>query len=242
MYSGARGSFRNLHPTDKKSTIDWTDVLNEEAVWHDYEDFKQWFESISNNGASLTIPSGAEFDRFRLELNFIREQAAHLYFGELPDVDGINERLQRVCLEIDSQAVAGTRLPALLAKGTDFLSRLSGALLAEFSAFAASQLGAIDEGTSKLSRCEGVYRDERYDSSSLSRYERIFRGEIPVLYENELLEDPAIQRCYDFFVGRPKARYCSDACRFNTFQITKQYKDPGYLAEKQRRYRKKLQS
>jgi hypothetical protein len=70
-------------------------------------------------------------------------------------------------------------------------------------------------------------------------YEKRWRQEIELLNEHGQTKAPELERCPDLFVASPKARFCSDACRFTTFQIAKHVKTPGYHAEKQKRYRKK---
>lgn len=220
---------------DSEKPLDWREILNEEATWHDYGDFATWFSRVAGR---LPIPSEAQFAKFRSELNFIREEASRIYFNQEPDASGINKRLSLYSLEIDTSATSGTRLPSLLAvakPGDEILDRLFGALLVGFAQFVAD----YQSGGPGLCRCEGVFRDARMSADSLTAPEKRYRQEIALLEEVSLLEDPSIQRCADFFVGRSKARFCSDTCRFMTFQISKQLKDPGYLAEKQRRYRSK---
>lgn len=93
-------------------------------------------------------------------------------------------------------------------------------------------------------RCEGLFRNQKADQISTvsgvnNATEELWRKEIPLIVEQRLEQTPEIQRCADLFVTRSRSKYCSDACRFATFQIAKQLKDPQYLAEKQRRYRQK---
>ncbi len=218
------------------AALDWREILNEEACWQSYDDFRVWFTQVAPN---LDVPGEADYDMFCCDLDFIRMQASHIYFGRKPETMAINERLKKVVLGIDLVATDGTRLPSLLARTSSdgaILERLSGALLVGFAQFVAD----YQKGGDGLCRCEGVFRDSRMSGSQLDESEKRYRQEISLLAEQQLLEDPSIQRCADFFVGRSKARFCSDACRFMTFQISKQLKDPKYLAEKQRRYRSKL--
>lgn len=220
---------------DAEKPLDWREILNEEAVWHDYADFVVWFRQVA---PSLPVPEEARYSKFCSDLEFIRAQAALIYFDQKPDVNSINKRMKTYALEIDIEATAETRLPSLLAvakEGDEILDRLFGSLLVGFAQFVAD----YQNGGPGLCRCEGVFRDARMSEVPLADFEKRYRQELLLLEEKSLLEDPGIQRCADFFVGRTKARFCSDACRFMTFQISKQLKDPSYLAEKQRRYRSK---
>ncbi|MDZ4834358.1 MAG: hypothetical protein SGJ27_11330 [Candidatus Melainabacteria bacterium] len=240
MAGRAKVSTKNAadKPSDPKEPVrplDWRDILNEEAAWHDYGDFSEWFRQIA---PGLNIPNTTQFEQFRSSLDFIREQASCIYFGLEPATGALNAKLNLISLEIDLAATAETRLPSLLAvakNDDDILERLAGALIVGFAQFVAD----YQKGGPGLCRCEGVFRDARLSEEHLSESEKRYRREIALLEEKRLLEDPLIQRCADFFVGRSKARFCSDACRFMTFQISKQLKEPGYLAEKQRRYRTK---
>jgi hypothetical protein len=216
--------------------LDWREILNEEACWRGYSDFRVWFKRVAPN---LDVPGNADYDMLCGDLDFIRTQASQIYFGRKPDAMAINERLKNVVLGLDLDATDGTRLPSLLARASSngaILERLFGALLVGFAQFVAD----YQKGGDGLCRCEGVFRDSQMTGRQLDESEKRYRQEISLLAEQQLLEDPSIQRCADFFVGRSKARFCSDACRFMTFQISKQLKDPKYLAEKQRRYRSKL--
>ncbi len=113
--------------------------------------------------------------------------------------------------------------------------------------FAIELADFLDSGSKTfVQRCEGLFRDLNASSLSLApeiddNIEELWRKEIPVLLEKSLENNKEIQRCADLFGTGHKSRskYCSDACRFSTFQIVKQLKDPKYLAEKQKRYRSK---
>lgn len=235
MAGRAPSSTKKASATEVESLLDWREILNEEAVWHDYDEFVVWFNQIA---PTLVTPQNREFQKFRADLALIRSWATQVYFGQKPDVSAVNQRLNSIVLEIDVDATAGTRLPSLLAvarEGEGILDRLFGGLLVGFAQFVA----AYQNGGPGLCRCEGVFRDARMSDQELTDAEKRYRQELSLLDEECLLEDTAIQRCADFFFGRSKARFCSDACRFMTFQISKQLKEPGYLAEKQRRYRSK---
>lgn len=229
------GSSSGRTSKDVEKPLDWREILNEEATWHDYGDFSAWFSQVAGR---LPVPEKMRYEKFCSELDFIREQASLIYFDQKPDVISINKQLKLYSLEIDAEATSETRLPSLLAvarPGDQILDRLYGSLLVGFAQFVADN----QNGGPGLCRCEGVFRDARMSDVPLTEPEKRYRQEISLLEEKSLLDDAGIQRCADFFVGRSKARFCSDTCRFMTFQISKQLKDPRYLAEKQRRYRSK---
>jgi hypothetical protein len=102
-----------------------------------------------------------------------------------------------------------------------------------------------DGQTASIARCVGLFRENSNARLSVVRSisnesERRWRDEIDLLKDYELTESPAVQRCADIFLAAPKAKFCSDACRFTTFQLAKQLRDPRYHADKQKRYRNKM--
>jgi hypothetical protein len=119
------------------------------------------------------------------------------------------------------------------------LEQLRLTLLMQFADFIG---GTIDSGmtdAARIDRCRGLYREDSeipLAASFPTAVEDKWRNEIDLLveYENSATD---VVRCEYFFPRTPKARFCSDACRFSTFQITKQLQEPNYLADKQKRYR-----
>ncbi len=217
---------------ESQRPLDWTEMLNEEAQWHDYADFKEWFSKIA---PQLSYPQPEKFQEFRNELKFIRRQAARIYFSGEVDIEAINSRLANISFRIVPSWAERSRLPLLVAHTADHdvLDGVRGAMLMDFAKFVADYVA----GGPGLCRCEGVFRDQRAEELQLTEFEDRYRREIDLISDQHELEDQSLQRCADFFVGRRKARFCSDACRFMTFRISKQLRDPGYLADKQRRYR-----
>ncbi len=212
--------------------LDWAELLNEEAQWHDYADFLGWF---SNVAPLFSVPGPDQFQSFRDDLNFIRRQAAKIYFNGAVDIPAINDRLATLSFRIEP-SWEGSRLPLFVAHTSsevNVLDGVAGAMLVDFAKFVADFIA----GGPGLCRCEGVFRDQRAEELQLTEFETQYRDEIDLLSDGPSPEDQSLQRCADFFVGRRKARFCSDACRFMTFRISKQLKEPGYLADKQRRYR-----
>lgn len=215
-----------------KRPLDWTEMLNEEAQWHDYADFLTWFSSVA---PQLAEPGAEQFEEFRTGLRFIRLEAAKIYFDGEVDIAALNNRLANISFQIQP-SWGETRLPLLVAQTAsenDVLAAVAGAIMVDFAKFVADFVA----GGPGLSRCEGVFRDQRGEDLQLTEFEEQYRDEIDLLKDAQASEDPSLQRCADFFVGRRKARFCSDTCRFMTFRISKQLNEPGYLADKQRRYR-----
>ncbi len=227
-----------------KNAPSWIEVLNEQTTWKDQTALLKWFSSLTGQHSN---PGGEAVAEFEQTLAFIRQQATALHFREPLDEAGIDARLSTIALAF-SQATAGglaKAMPALRARArgdgdADLLKSFEETILVRFAEFAGECLDsnyAVD-----IARCAGLYRESapnepEYVNRFEPQSERRWRHEIPILAEAGLEESEEIQRCCDFFVLRPKARFCSEECRFRTFQLNKQLSDPGYLAAKQKRYR-----
>lgn len=218
----------------------WIEVLNEQTTWKSPADLVTWFSSLTGRALSPDAEAVAEFQN---ALAFIRQQATALHFRETLDVAGIDVRLSVVALTFAPvRAMPTLRARAPGDSDADVLKALENTLLVQFAEFAGQCLDsnyAVD-----IARCEGVYRestpnDPEYVNPFEAHSERRWRNEIPILSEAGLIESEQIERCCDFFVLRPKARFCSEECRFRSFQLNKQLSDPGYLAAKQKRYRQR---
>lgn len=214
--------------------LDWINVLNQQAEWASAEDVRSWLKKTGEP----SVVSDTEVSDFEEALLFIRQQANLLHFNGRVDSAAINERLMGLRLEFSEQEHL---LPALRAIDEEetILQTLAATLLMQFSFFASA---AIGDSKISLARCEGLYREQSrhvLESVFSSPFEARWRSEIPLLVEKNLVESPDVQRCGDFFLQKPKSRFCSEACRFTTFQLTKQLLDPGYLAAKQKKYRDK---
>lgn len=124
------------------------------------------------------------------------------------------------------------------------LELLRKTLLLQFAQFIG---GIIDSGideTPRIDRCHGVYRDDSNvpDLAAFPpKVEKQWRDEIELLVQHEAAASDVV-RCEYFFPRTAKGRFCSDSCRFSTFQITKQLEEPNYLADKQKRYRSSKKS
>jgi hypothetical protein len=228
--------------------LNWVEILNEQATWQVYDDLIAW--ASLQVGRPISLPEQA-VEAFNETLNFMRRQLSALHFGEALDLGYLNEELAQVEVELvgpagtDQKKLSG--LPAFRARpsGRDdaaVLRCIEHTLLLQFAEFVGTCLDDPDEN--RIARCEGLYRESRSRHlapvpSFPADIELRWRKELPVLAESGLESDPEIKRCADFFVVKAKGRFCSDECRFRTFQIAKQLKEPGYLAEKQKRYRQR---
>ena len=220
--------------------LNWIEALNEETQWTCLADILVWLEKIFGRKLSLT---DTELNSFLEQLGFMREQITCLHFGEPLAFRGLQERLKGVALAINERYENGS-LPLLVARSAsnsdaDVLRSVSDTLLLQFAAFLSESVEP--QSAPKIVRCEGLFREDKKErrrlGSLVNERESAWRAELPLLEEAETEVAQEIQRCEDLFVFSGKAKFCSDACRFSTFQITKQLKDPGYMKEKQRRYR-----
>lgn len=229
-----------------KSKLSWVDVLNEQTRWYQRADLVQWFCGLA--GRPLTLLDGT-IEGFEEALGYMRRQLANLHFEEPVDLLWLDTQLKTVTLGLlhhqGAQPGAETQMPQFRARvkgmhDTDLLRALKDTLLVQFAEYVGD---ALDSGTSgSVQRCDGLHKAAvapviagaaQYpkDVESLWRKELAF-----TVVEDEATE---LERCSNLFVAGAKARFCSDACRFATFQVTKQVQEPNYLAEKQRRYRRR---
>ncbi len=220
---------------DRKKPATWIEALNEHAEWRNPNHARSWLTMVLRKEIN---PSYEALVELYETLSFMRHETAKVYFDHVPDLDNLNSRLRGWEVQISPNQEA--RMPRLHLRSTSLddstpesddalIKALEGALLLEFAFW-------ITSNSEKVLRCEGLFRDES-KAFEINADERQFREEIPLL--KDMLDDGEIQRCRDIFPQKPKGRFCSDACRFSTFQIEKQIKNPEYLAEKQRRYRNK---
>ncbi len=226
----------------KAVKLHWIQVLNDQTQWTSGEDAQDWLYKLT--GRKLSV-SSQDIGAFFEQLNFIREQVTSLHFGEPPALKRLQERLNGVSLAIHEE-YALDRLPLLMARpasnsDTDVLRSVCDTLLLQFVSFLSEAIEMEASPSPKIVRCEGLFREGRKERKRLgalvNERESAWRAEISLLQEAAPDVVDEIQRCEDLFVFSAKAKFCSDACRFSTFQITKQLKEPGYMKEKQRRYR-----
>lgn len=220
--------------------LNWIETLNEETQWTSQADALDWLYRLT--GLKLSV-STEELGSFFEQLQFIREQVTSLHFGETLALDALQKRLEGVGLAIH-EGYANDGLPLLMARrasnsDSDVLRSVCDTLLMQFAAFLSDTVEA--DSAPGIVRCEGLFREGKKERKRLgalvNERESAWRAELALLQEAESDVVEEIQRCEDLFIFSAKAKFCSDACRFSTFQITKQLKDPGYMKEKQRRYR-----
>ncbi len=224
------------------------EVLNEQATWTSCEDLIQWLSVLLGRRPTLTNKS---IEDFQSGLNEIRRQVSCLHFQQPLDISAIDAELAAIKLEL-VQPIKQTGaylkvLPALHARlqsedDDSFLIALKQTLVLQFAQFVAEALN--NTSSPAVARCEGLYREGGSTDISPARslppeIELLWRKEIAALTEAGLESSPEVLRCADYFPARAKGRFCSDECRFRTFQLTKQLSEPGYLAAKQKRYRAK---
>jgi len=225
----------------------WIDTLNDQTTWTSPQEVTAWLFELTGQQLSL---SPAEMSIFFEELDFIREQISNLHFGEPLALGLLDEKLQRISPTINMQPHdQRIGLPLLMASRAsnsdqDILRSVCDTLLLQFASFLSDALDS--ESTAKIVRCEGLFRERRKERKRLgalpAERESAWRAEISLIQESEAQVADEIQRCEDLFVLSSKAKFCSDSCRFATFQISKQLKDPGYMKEKQRRYRSRKET
>lgn len=226
------------------SPPNWLQVLNEHSEWRSDEEVCRWFSSLTNNLGSN--PSKKALQNFSDTLCQIRKLIYDNHFGKELSLSWLNNELQNCQFELhlpsEFPGLPALRSPTTKKDADALLESFRGALIIQF---ALSLSEALSSGEALgVRRCEGLYRDSKAASLSLlpevsERIETLWRQEIPVLVEKSLELDAEIQRCADLFSEDTRSKYCSDKCRFSTFQIIKQLKEPNYLADKQRRYRQK---
>jgi hypothetical protein len=215
--------------------------LNQEAYWKERSQIKDWLGTICNRKLSL---AESDIDGFEEALAFMRECLETMHFGEQPDLTWLDRQLAQVRLTVlPDKSDVHELLPLLHVRKRDdsdseLIHCLTKTLLLQFAQF-------LSQPAKSVMRCEGLYREPGCSTISVLRSvsdsrERRWRAEIPQIADHDLIESPNVHRCPDIFVAAPKSRFCSDTCRFTTFQIAKQLKSPRYHAEKQKRYRDTL--
>lgn len=228
--------------------LNWVDVLNEQTRWHERADLKQWF--VEQAGRQVSLLDGT-IEGFEEALGFMRRQIANVHFGEPVDLLWLDTQLKTVTLGLlhhqGAQEGDSSRLPRFRARvkgmhDTDLLRALKDSLLVQFAEYVGDTLDSESKGS--VLRCEGLHkRNAGRPIAPAATYsaevEDQWRDEVMTHVHVSPEEADDIERCAYLFIGAPKSRFCSDACRFATFQITKQVQEPDYLAAKQRRYRRR---
>lgn len=245
-----------------REPLSWINALNDQSDWKNSIQPQQWLKKTAQSFCSNTseIASDSEKDvRFLLNLlSKMRNLIYQIHFADSNSSAKSSAKksemaahkdsflatfLSHLVLSFDPDRTPSLRASLELSELEQSQYReIFGTLLLNF-ATDLSRMIETDE-VILLHRCEGLFRDQKAERLSVitdvsDSTEELWRKEIPLIVEQSLEKAPEIQRCADIFLSRSRSKYCSDACRFTTFQIAKQLKDPNYLAEKQRRYRQK---
>ena len=219
--------------------LSWILFLNEACTWETKEQAQSFLGEIA--GCAIEM-SSAEVDSLSKLESYMREQIACLHFKRPLDFSYINERLSEIRIKLQPTSLrqdANTLvLPSLIAKddSKNPLANMLDTLIAQFAFFLGD---TVDGGaTYTVSRCEAVCKKKAVEDCSL--FYKKFRS-LEDNWKSEITGDlqnlDEVERCADFFIANPGAKFCSDSCRFNSFALRKQLKSPSYQAEKQRRYR-----
>lgn len=236
----------------KAKQWDWISVLNEQTEWESELDAEKWLlacarSTNSSNKANAALnPSREAIEFFCQVLGEMRNCIYDLHFGMAPKIEFLNSHL--LWLKLSWQLHPITGLASLQAEYRNPKNAIDspysyviGTLLLEFC----QDLSKCIEGDGGIfvHRCEGVFRAPGTEKLSLvmgvnDSVEQKWRKEL-ALFSEDLALNSEIQRCADLFISNSRSKYCSDTCRFSTFQISKQVSEPNYLADKQRRYRSK---
>lgn len=229
-----------MNAAGKTIKINWISVLNEQTEWSSLSDAEKWFAEALQRNAN---PTQAALEQFWDSLNLIRAVVYDLHFGHTLDLEPINNRLDGARFAFQSVSIGALPLfRATIEHENDsaLLSSVGSTLLLEFGQSLSGHLSG--EESFDVMRCEGLYRDPKLGRLSAApdvddAREIAWRREVEVIVEQGLDASVEILRCADLFVSASRSRFCSNACRTNTFQIVKQLRNPVYLADKQRRYR-----
>lgn len=231
-----------------RQKLDWMDVLNEQTHWHTRADFRLWFSEQIGRPASLL---DGTIDGFDEAIGFMRRQVANLHFEESVDLLWLDTQLKTISLGLlhhqGAQEGADSRLPRFRSRvkgmiDSDLLRAVKDTLLIQFAEF----IGDALDGTSSrtVMRCEGLHRELPGSIPEAASFnaetEQRWRDELPVI-KRASASGIDLHRCVNLYVAAPKTKFCSDTCRFATFQTAKQIEQPTYTADKQRRYRRRAE-
>lgn len=233
---------KSLSPQVKREHPLWMEVLNEHNYWNSDDEIMRWFGDFARKPEPDCDPQLIQ--EFKNTLNQIRFLIYAHHFGKALDFQWLNNELSNLSLSFLPPPSIDSPLPylrgkELAASDSELLKSLRLSILVTFAADFARVLSGESEW--HLHRCEGLFRNSEgahvvHDDAA----ETSWRNEIEMLIASSShAAETSIQRCADFFFAKSRSKYCSDACRFSTFQVSKQISDPSYLAEKQKRYRNK---
>lgn len=228
-----------LPAMSKPNGLAWINFLNQSSTWETQEQAEEFLSRAASAAIKLT---GDEVRSLSQLETYMREQLAALHFQKPLALAYINRRLERIHfrLEVVSPDItAEEALPSLRAQSPDSASsaeQLFDTLLLQFAIFLGDTLDGHSPYT--VSRCEAICRKKSV--ADCQRFYEKFRSledSWKAEVSSDLKNNDEVERCADFFQASPGAKFCSDACRFNSFALRKQMSSPSYQAEKQRRYR-----
>ena len=224
-------------PTEK---LDWMDFLNDACTWDSKAHAEEYVSKMAGVSIKLTPVQSASLSELE---EYMRVQMASLHFGRELDLDFINQRLSKLHLHLMTKKGQSRykNLPSLSAANSAPLKPIQQILDTLVYQFATFLGDTIDGGNSgNIQRCEALYRAKNVENCK-SFYNK-FRS-LEYTWRDELIPTTQApgdaERCADFFIALPGTKFCSDACRFNSFSFRKQTQTPGYQSEKQRRYRER---
>lgn len=219
---------------------DWIMFLNEAATWETRELAEGFFSAVAGHELRLD-----EFNAKEVSLveAYLREQLNLLHFKGVLNFDYLNERLGRMALRLvypegNQSHDALPQFRAVSTSGWLSVADILDTFLLQFAAYLSDTAGGAR--VNEVFRCEGLCsKDSVLDCRTY--YERF--QTLEESWKNEVLENTGIERpierCSDYFVANPGAKFCSDSCRFSTFALRKKMQAPEYQAAKQKRYRER---
>ncbi|MBS1954723.1 MAG: hypothetical protein JST89_11085 [Cyanobacteria bacterium SZAS-4] len=232
----------------KKQAVTWFEALNEQVEWSDPSTMLKWQADVF--GFQLQ-PGQLSQEKFALSLRKMRMHLGSAHFKSPVELSWLDDELKSCCPRLITNSPLKSRLPAFRADieehdasnseaaANALLEQLRLTLLMQFAEFIGGTVDSGAEIARPIDRCRGLYRDESKVPEAAAypaEIEKRWRAEIELLQEFDVAADDVV-RCEYFFPKTAKGRFCSDSCRFSTFQITKQLQEPNYLAAKQKRYR-----
>lgn len=230
-----------------RSKLNWVDVLNEQTRWHERADLKLWFTEVV--GRPVNLMEGT-IEGFEEALAYMRRQIANLHFEEPVDLIWLDTQLQALTIGLlhhqGAQEGENSKLPRFRARvkglqDTALLRACKETLLLQFAEYIGETLDS--ESAGNIGRCEGLENSAATPAvAEVAQYspelEEQWRAEL--MSAVSAAEAADLVRCANLVLvtGSQKSRYCSDACRFATMQVSKQAPEPEVIAVKPRRYRR----
>jgi hypothetical protein len=227
--------------------LNWVEVLNLQTTWQSRAHLHAWFNELV--GRPTNIIDGT-VEGFAEALGFMRRSVANLRFDEPMDLLWLDTQLKTVSIGLlhhqGAQEGSDSHLPRCRSRvkgmlDSDLLRAVKDTLLIQFAEYVGDRL----DGTSTyvVTRCEGLQRATAGNHVACEavypqELEQQWRQEIPLL-RHITPATAELVRCSNLLASNGKSRFCTDECRFATFQLEKQVQEPGDIAVKQRRNRRR---